>query len=276
MNSKEPSPCTLRADSPNGGRMFPPTRWSLVHRARGETPEARAALAELCDAYWQPVFRVLRRGGCSDDVARERTQAFFAHVLAGGRLDAADPTRGRFRSYLLGALRHFESDLRERNTRLKRGGGIAPEAANPGELPSPDGILGWDDTRFDREWALNIVERGLRFIAEDYAASGRTRQFEALRPSLAGDELPPHATLAADLGITEGALKVAIHRLRRRFRDAVCAEIAQTLPDGGDLEEELRYLIEVLARVDRGAMGSPNADSPDRDSLNPESLTHRP
>lgn len=243
--------------SPPGGAaphgpapLFAPTRWSLVHRARGDSPEARAALAELCEAYWQPVFRVLRRSGRDDDAARELAQSFFAHVLAGGRLDAAEPARGRFRSYLLGALRHFESDLHERARRLKRGGGVPPEAADPSDLPMPAETSGWDDTRFDREWALNILDRAHRSLVDDYTASGRARQLETLRPALVGGDLPPHAMLAADLGITEGALKVAIHRLRRRFRDAVRAEIAQTLPDGADPGEELRYLVEVLARAD--------------------------
>ena len=237
-------------------RLFAPTRWSLVHRARGDSPEARAALAELCEAYWQPVHRVLRRAGRDDEAARELAQAFFAHVLEGGRLDAANPAGGRFRSYLLGALRHFESDLRHRAARLKRGGGVLTESTDPSEMAaSIEADLPWDDGRFDREWALNIIDRALGEIGRGYEESGRKDQFERLRPALAGGELPAHADLASELGITEGAVKVAIHRLRRRFRDVVRAEIIQTLPQGADPDEELRYLVEVLARSAGGGRG---------------------
>jgi RNA polymerase sigma-70 factor (ECF subfamily) len=234
----------------SGKALFAPTRWSLVHRARGESPEARAALSELCEAYWQPVFRVLRRAGRDEASAREQTQEFLAHVLAGGRLDGADPGRGKFRSYLLGALRHFESDRREREGRLKRGGGMAPEsleALQELEHGEPGGVP-WDDAVFDHEWAMAVVRRAMAVVEGDYAGAGRVEWFERLKPALTGGDLPAQAALARELGVTEGALKVAIHRLRRRFRDAVKAEIAQTLPEAGDADEELRYLVEVLSR----------------------------
>lgn len=228
---------------------FAPTRWSLVSRARGDSPEARAALADLCEAYWQPVFRVLRRSGHDDDSAREVAQDFFAHLLAGGRLDAADPARGRFRSYLLGALRHFESDRRKHTQRLKRGSGQAAEPLDP-DHPHPGAAAPpWKDAQFDREWALAVVTRSLDALGADYAATGRSPHFERLKPCLTGADLPSQADLARELGITEGALKVAIHRLRRRFRETVRAEIRQTLPEGVDADEELRYLVEVLARA---------------------------
>jgi RNA polymerase sigma-70 factor (ECF subfamily) len=231
--------------TPTAGSVFRPTRWSQVHRAQGRDEESRKALAELCEAYWMPVYHVLRRRGRSDDNAREMTQAFFAHVLEGGRLAGADPSRGRFRSYLIGALRHFESDLREREGRLKRGGAVVTE---PFDSDQVAGAMGepWDDAVFDREWAAAVVARALAALGEDYAASDRAALFERLRPAIDGGELGSQAYLAAELGLTEGALKVAIHRLRRRFREAVLAEIAQTLPDGGDVEGELRYLVEVL------------------------------
>ena len=225
---------------------FAPTRWSLVARARGTTPEARAALSELCEAYWRPVFETLRRRHGTDDEAREWAQEFFAHVLAGGRLEGADPSRGRFRSYLLGALRHFESDLRERARRLKRGGGVPTASLSEDGIDEP-ATAGLDPVRFDREWALTVVERALATVESDLRTAGKSAHFERLKPALVGSELPSPANLARELGLTEGALKVAIHRLRRRFREAVRAEIGQTLPDGDDGQEELRYLIEVLA-----------------------------
>ena len=224
--------------------LFAPTRWSLVQRAQDGTDAGRLALGELCEAYWQPVFRVLCRDGRSEDAAREFTQEFFAFVLAGDRLTGAEPGRGKFRSYLLGALRHFESDRRERERRQKRGGGVAPESLelHP-ETAGP--ASGWDECQFDREWALAVLSRALDAVSSDYAEGGRSTHFERLRPVLAGAELPPHAVLARELGMTEGAIKGAIHRLRRRFREAVCHEVAQTLPEGADLEEELRYLVSV-------------------------------
>ena len=225
---------------------FAPTRWSLVARARGTTPEARAALSELCEAYWRPVFETLRRWHDTDDEARESAQEFFAHVLAGGRIEGADPARGRFRSYLLGALRHFESDLRERARRLKRGGGVPTASFSEDGIAEP-ATAGLDASRFDREWAFTLLERALATVESDLRSAGKSAHFERLKPALVGDELPSPTDLARELGLTEGALKVAIHRLRRRFREAVRAEISQTLTDGDDVQEELRYLIEVLA-----------------------------
>jgi len=236
--------------TPSGESLFAPTRWSLVQQAQGKDPASRMALAELCEAYWPPVFRYLRARGLPEDAARERTQAFFAHLLEGGRLVAATSGRGRFRSYLLGALRHFESDQRERESRLKRGGGSE-------FLPIEETEASWvvDDPvevhRFDREWASEIVRRAFESVAAGDAAAGRKAQFERLKGCLGGAELPPHGQIARELGISEGAVKVAVHRLRQRFREAVRSEIAQTLPAGADLEEELRYLIEVLAENHR-------------------------
>jgi len=232
--------------TPSALSLFAPTRWSLVQRAKGEDPESRKALAELCEAYWPPVFRYLRGRGRTEDLAREQTQAFFAHLLEGGRLAGAESERGRFRSYLLGALRHFESDQRAHESRLKRGGGtrvLSLDEAEPGCLL--ENAL--EASRFDREWASEIVRRAFDAVASGYSAAGREAQFERLRGCLGGAELPPHGEIARDLRITEGAVKVAIHRIRLRFREAVRSEIAQTLPQGADPEEELRYLIEVLA-----------------------------
>jgi RNA polymerase sigma-70 factor (ECF subfamily) len=228
---------------------FAPTRWSLVHRAQGTTEEARVALSELCEAYWQPVFRVLRQGGRDEESARDATQEFFAHLLQGGRIAGADARRGKFRSYLLGALRHFESDRRERERRLKRGGGAVLESLNETEAADPASDESLDDAQFDREWALTLLGRAVDAVGADYSETGKSAQFDRLKPSLLGGELPCQTEMARELGLTEGALKVAIHRLRRRFRDAVRNEIQQTLPEGGDASEELRYLIEVWSRV---------------------------
>ena len=232
---------------------FAPTRWTLVLRARGETPEAKAALSELCEAYYQPVLRFLRREGRDEDAARELTQEFFARVLERGGFGNVEPGRGRFRSYLLGALKHFLADLRDREQREKRGGGVTPEPLIPSTDTSPglevaDPAARPPDASFDREWALAVMDRALGALAAEFRASGKADQFETLKPWLVGETSAlSQADAAARLGLSEGAVKVAVHRLRRRFRDLVKAEIAHTLPTPDDIDDELRHLIAALA-----------------------------
>lgn len=243
---------STQQSSANG--RFAPTRWTLVLRARGESPEAQAALSTLCEAYWQPVFRFLLREGRNDDTARELTQEFFARLLARRRLDTVEPGRGRFRSYLLGAVKHFLSEERDRARAAKRGGGQVPVAleAGPGtttELQIPDPAGQMPDTFFDRQWAHTLVERALGAVAAELASTDRSEQFEVLKPWLLGDlESLSQADAARRLGLNEGAVKVAIHRLRKRFRELVQAEIAHTVGDAAQVQDELRYLLEVLAQ----------------------------
>ncbi|MBM3844912.1 MAG: sigma-70 family RNA polymerase sigma factor [Verrucomicrobia bacterium] len=237
-----------------GSSPFAPTRWTLILRARGETPEARAALGELCEAYYQPVLRFLRREGRDEDVARELTQEFFARILARGAFEQVDPERGKFRSYLLGALRHFLADHRKHEQRLKRGGGVTPEsldAASEGEqepIQVADASAPAPDACFDREWAMAVMARALEVLQKEFTDGGKAEQFEILKPWLMGESSAMSQSDAArELVLTEGAVKVAIHRLRKRFRDAVRAEISQTLRDPGLVDEELRHLIEALS-----------------------------
>ena len=236
--------------------LFATTRWTLVLRARGETPEARKALGELCEAYWDPVFRFLRREGRSEDAARELTQEFFARLLARAGMELADPARGLFRSYLLGAVKHFLSDLREREGRQKRGGGETPEsldapapgASTPRELADPVTLP--DDALFDRAWAMAVMQRAVRALEAEHEAAGKKAQFEALQGWLGGAGADCSQSEAARrLGMSEGAVKVAVHRLRKRLRELIRAEIEQTVPDAAGVDEELRYLIEVLGRA---------------------------
>jgi len=220
---------------------FAPTRWTLVLAARGESPVARAALGELCEAYYQPVFRFLRREGREDDAARELAQEFFARVLARDGFATADPQRGRFRSFLLGALRHFLGDVSAREQALKRsvpGLEVAGVEAGPPEA--------W----FDREWALALMARALDTVEAEFRAAGREAHFAAFKPWLMGDgAAESQAEAARRTGLSEGAVKVAVHRLRKRFREVIRDEIAQTVPERGEVDGELRYLIEVLARA---------------------------
>ncbi len=237
------------------GSFFAPTRWTVVLRAQGDSAESKRALGELCESYWTPVFRFLRSQGREEEAARELTQEFFARVLEHGGLRGADPGRGRFRSYLLGAVKHFLADLRDREHRLKRGGGqaaqpldapgnsttsLALQVADPTALPP--------DSTFDRAWALAVMEQAFSVLQREFASAGRTAQFDALKPWLEGEATAlSQAEVAASLGMNEGAVKVAIHRLRKRFREVVRAELAQTVDGPAEVDEELRYLVEVLS-----------------------------
>lgn len=234
---------------------FGPTRWTLVLRARGESPEAQKALGELCEAYYQPVFRFLRSEGREDDRARELTQDFFARLLNRSGLSTVESGRGRFRSFLLGAVKHFLADVRDHEHRLKRGGGVLPESLDaPASTETTTGLQVPDpaatpaDEMFDREWALAIMDHALTALESELASDGKREQFEALKPWLVGDTAGASQLEAAQrLGLSEGALKVAIHRLRKRFGELVKSEIAQTTGDPTAVQEELRYLVEVLS-----------------------------
>lgn len=243
-----------------GTSAFFTTRWTLVIQARGDAPEARAALSDLCGAYWMPVFRFLRREGRDEDLSRELAQAFFARLLAGGGIENADPEKGRFRSYLLGGLKHFLAEQRRNEGRQKRGGGVVVESmvvesieadgteTSPG-LQIHDSSVTVPDAYFDREWALAVMDRGLLTVQAAYQESRKEAQFEILKAWLIGDtESLSQADAAKGLNMTPGAIKVAIHRLRKAFGDAIRAEIAQTVSDPDEISGELRYLIEVLSR----------------------------
>lgn len=232
---------------------FHATRWTLVMQARGDTHESRTALGELCAAYWNPVFHFLRREGRNDDDSRELAQEFFARLLARGGIGEADRTKGRFRSYLLGALKHFLAERRRNEGREKRGGDAVIESLDaPASEDSPglqiaDPSAAFPDKQFDREWAHAIMDRSLSAVQSSFEEAGKAAQFETLKPWLVGDaESLSQAEAAAKLGMTTGAIKVMIHRLRKDFRSAVEAEIAQTVPNPEDIAAELRYLIEVL------------------------------
>ncbi len=225
----------------------------MVMRARGQAPEARAALGELCEAYWMPVYRFLKREDRSEDESRELTQEFIAQLLNTGSLENADPQKGRFRSYLLGALKHFLSNKRRAEGRQKRGGDAVVESIDSGgsetspgmQLPDHGATPG--DAYFDRHWALAVMERGLATVESSFQASGKTEQFEVLKPWLMGDaDGLSQQEAAAELGMSAGATKVAIHRLRQKFGEAIRSEITETVDTEEEVQEELRYLIEAL------------------------------
>lgn len=235
-----------------GPREFATTHWSLVVAATSdEASRIRAgmALEELCRAYWYPLYTFVRHRGHSADEAQDLTQAFFARVIETRGLASADPGRGRFRSYLLGAMKHFLANEWNRNQAKKRGGDVRiveldalePEARYALEPSQPAN----PDASFDREWAQESVARAMEGLRGEWEGSGKGEVFEALRGGLTGEE-PERSETAERLGMTKGAVKVAVHRLRLRYRELLRAEIAKTVSDPADVDDEMRHLVAAL------------------------------
>jgi RNA polymerase sigma factor (sigma-70 family) len=227
--------------------MFATTRWSLVAAAQDPAaPHAREALADLCRVYWPPVYAYARRRGHDHHAAQDLTQAFFARLLEKNDLAAADRTRGRFRAFLLTACQHFLANRHDHDTAKKRGGGRAHVPLDfAGRAPEPAD----DETperAFDRQWALGLLDRALGELRAEYAGSGRATLFDALKDCLAGGAEVPHAEKARDLGMTEGAVKVAVHRLRQRYRDRLRGLIADTVAGPDEVDDEIRDLFAAL------------------------------
>lgn len=231
---------------------FHTTRWTLVHHATGHSTAGRQALSELCAAYYNPVVAFLRRQGRQEDSARELAHEFFSRLLENPSLGGAAEQIGKFRTYLLGALKHFLTHQRDRAGRQKRGGEILHVPLDPGTdtapgIDPPDAQGLPPDVFFDRQWALAVLERAIDALARERAAAGKASEFTLLKPWLTGEAAHGDQSGAARaLGINEGALKVAVHRLRRRFRHLVKAEIAQTLDSPQAVEEEMRHLFAAL------------------------------
>ncbi len=236
---------------------FSPTRWTLVLQAGGATPKGRAALGELCDIYYAPVvaFIVRWRHDGDGEAARDQAHAFFESLLVRENLGSPDPERGRFRSYLLGAVKHFLLEERRVAATAKRGG-----QTEHVPLESHDIGTGNDDSLFDREWALALLGRALSTLEGEMDAAGKSKQFSVLKPWLDGNAEGPQSEAANDLGISETAVKVAIHRLRERLRSKVREEIASTLHDPTELDAELSHLVVSLA-ASSGDFQSPKGDA---------------
>jgi RNA polymerase sigma factor (sigma-70 family) len=234
---------------------FHDTRWTLVSRSRGEDTQAKAALSELCEAYYAPVMAFLRRDGRAEDVARDLAHDFFAKLLAGGTIDGADPLRGKFRSYLLTVLKRFAANQRIHDHAAKRGGGQI-HAVIDGESDTTGAGLQIADTRieapdaaFDRQWALTLLARALARLESEMRDDGKSDHFDALKPWLTAEaDETPQSEVATKLGMSIEAIKVAVHRLRKRFREAVRAEIAQTVSDADTVREEMDALMAALRK----------------------------
>lgn len=232
-------------------RTFCTTQWTQVSRAKADSPEGRRALSELCTAYYEPVATFLCCELRDADAARDLAHEFFAQVLAGGAIAHAVQERGRFRSYLLGAVKHFLAHHREAARRLKRGGGVENISLNDSEageanLVADVGLLS-PDAAFDRKWALNVVTRSLDALRQECVEEGKADFFEQVKPWLTGEASHgDQAALASGFGMNANALKVAVHRLKQRFRQLLKAEVAGTLEDPGQVEDEMRALFAAL------------------------------
>jgi RNA polymerase sigma factor (sigma-70 family) len=233
---------------------FPTTRITLIQAARGESgPNAHEALSMLCAAYWYPIYAYVRRLGHSHDEAEDLTQGFFTRVLEKRYLRDFDRERGRFRSFLLGALKHFIANERDAARALKRGGGRAPLPLD--EIVQADQRYSAEarndltpDRIFERQWALTVLTRVQDLLGEEAIRQGKEVQFDRLKGLLVGEDTGvSYRALAEELSTTEGALKVAIHRLRQRFRELLREEIAHTVADPRDVGGELRDLIAALS-----------------------------
>ncbi len=235
-----------------GSSQFPTTRWTLVVAAGDPSrKEARSALVSLCENYWYPLYAYLRRHGYQADPAQDLTQEFFTRILEGRYLDRANPEKGRFRSFLLTSLKFFVADEQDRNRALKRGGGaLLPLEFSSGEEryqrePAHDET---PERIFERRWALSLLDRVVERLRMEFVQHARTEEFERLKIFLLGQSDAPYAALAREMNTSEGALKVAIHRLRKRYRELFRQEIADTVADPTEVESELRYLATVLTR----------------------------
>jgi RNA polymerase sigma-70 factor (ECF subfamily) len=235
-----------------GASKFPTTRWTLVIAAGDpHRKEACSALVSLCENYWYPLYAYLRRRGYPADQAQDLIQEFFTRVLEGRYLDRADPEKGRFRSFLLTSLKFFVAHEEDRQRARKRGGGqlVPPESSSgeeryqrePTHEETPERI-------FERHWALSVLDRVMEKLRDEFIQHGRQEYFDRLKVFLLGQSGAPYAALARETNTSEGALKVAIHRLRKRYRDLLRQEIADTVADPAGVETELRHLAAVLAR----------------------------
>lgn len=238
-----------------GHRHFATTHWSLVDAAKpGELSQTRAreALEELCRAYWYPLYAFVRNRGYSAIDAQDLTQAFFTRIIETDGFASADRARGRFRSYLLGAMKHFLANEWHRAKTRKRGGGVNiiewdaldPEARYAGATQHSED----PEYLFDREWALETIAGALKTLHDEMAEAGKSKLFATLKGNLTGEEVIPREEVATRLDMSEGAVKVAVHRLRQRYRSLLRAAIGETVSNEADLEDEMRYLVAVLRR----------------------------
>ena len=244
---------TNESHASSGGEQFPATQWSVVLLAgQSHVPRAETALNDLCRTYWYPLYAYVRRHGHSPPDAQDLTQEFFARLLEKKYLKLATQERGRFRSFLLKSLKHFLVNEWVRGKAQKRGGGqkvipLDEAAAEITYQQEPAGALA-PESLYDKLWAMTLLERGMERLGEIYAAAGKRKLFDRLKNLLLAEGSGEcYRELAGPLGLSEGAVKVAVHRLRHRFSDVVREEIAQTVATPAEVDEELRCLMAAMS-----------------------------
>ena len=234
-----------------GGAAFVTTHWSVVLTAQGRSPAADEALEKLCRTYWWPLYGFVRRNGYNPEEAQDLTQGFFALLLERRDLDVVRKEKGRLRSYLLVSLKNFVAKAKRREMAVKRGEGRALVpldellARERADLEPADTLTA--DRIYERRWALTLLEQVLARLESEYRTAGNAKLFDHLKELLSDEpDRKSQADIAAELGMTENAVKQAFHRLRQRYRELLRDEIAQTVAVPGDVEDELRHFISVL------------------------------
>lgn len=227
---------------------FPATHWSLVLSAGADREGSRQALEALLEAYWPPLLTFLRMDGHDPDTARDLLQGYLARLLERQDLATVAPERGRFRSYLLAGLRNYLVSEARKEKAVKRGAGAVVSIDSVEALRQVAAIPAAGTTpevAFDRQWARTVLERALDRLRYEHEAQRKGRLFEVLRPTLTGEDVEDYSALAGQLGLSAGAVAVAVHRLRRRLRELVRAEVSRTVGSASDIEAEMRHLLAV-------------------------------
>jgi RNA polymerase sigma factor (sigma-70 family) len=234
-----------------GGAAFTTTHWSVVLEAQGESPAAQEALEKLCRVYWRPIYSFVRRQGAGPEEAQDLTQGFFALLLERRDLRTVRKEKGRLRSYLLSAVKHFLADERRRAMAIKRGKGerLIPleelRSEERGGMELSDPLTA--ERIYERRWASTLLDRALSRLEEKYRSRGNAELFDSFNQLLADEPgAPSQAEIAAQLGMTENAVSQAFHRFRQSYQSLLREEIAHTVATPGDIEDELRYLIAVI------------------------------
>lgn len=259
--NKPPGPLNLphsmshheAARAPQAQPLFATTRWSVVLAAQDQaSPAASAALETLCRVYWYPIYALVRREGHSPYDAQDLTQEFFARLLEKDYLQAADRERGRLRTFLRVALKRFLLNEWDRLRAQRRGGGICLEPLDTSiaearyQLPGAESLPA--DRIYERQWAMSLLDQAMARLRSEHEASGRVMEFEILKSTLTAERGGiPYAALAASLGCNEGAVRVSVHRLRKRFREMFRAIIADTVQDAAEVGDEVRYVARLLS-----------------------------
>lgn len=248
-----PVPASSNGPAPSPEARFAETRWSVVLAAGGaSSPQADDALAKLCRTYWYPLYAFVRRQGHSAPDAQDLTQGFFARLLEKRAIGAVERERGKFRSFLLASLKHFLANEWDKARAQKRGGGDAHIPLDTFSAETRYGLEPAHDLTaekiFERRWALTLLDQTLARLRDEYVASGKERLFEQLKTTLTGESASlPYTELGTRLAMSEGAVKVAVHRLRQRYREVLRAEIIETVASPAEVDGELRHLFATLS-----------------------------